>query len=182
MAQTPGSLDPLARLVAHDELRLLAARYAVAVDMRDLDLLVSLFVEDVRVGTEHGREALRASFNESLRAVGRTILNVGTQVIDLVDADHASGVVYCKGEIQDGDRWIHQAIRYDDYYERRGGHWLFVRRIHQLWYGAEVGVNPLALPAANWPERHDGLGTLPEHWETWRAFWASAGSNDGGGR
>jgi hypothetical protein len=176
------SADPLARLLAHDDIRQLAARYAVAVDARDLDLLVSLFVDDVRVGQDHGRDALRASFDSSLRAVGRTVLNVGTQVIDVLDDDHATGIVYCKGEVQDGDRWIHQAIRYDDRYERRGGRWLFVRRVHQLWYGAEVGVNPLHLPDANWPEHHDGLGTLPEQWETWRAFWARPEADGGTGR
>ena len=177
VANTAVTLQPIDRLIAHDELRLLVARYAVAVDMRDLDLLVSLFVDDVRVGSAYGRSALRASFDESLRTIGRSVLNVGTHVIDLIDADHASGVVYCNGEIQDGDRWIHQAIRYDDRYERREGRWLFVRRIHQLWYGAEVGVNPLTLPPADWPEHHDGLGTIPESWETWQTFWA--GTNDG---
>ena len=92
---------------------MLAARYALAVDSRDLDALVGLFVDDVQVGREtFGREALRAEFDRSLREIGISILNVGTHVIDLVDDDHATGSVYCKGEIQDGDRWIHQAILY----------------------------------------------------------------------
>jgi hypothetical protein len=46
-----------------------------------------------------------------------------------------------------------------------------VRRRPELWYGAEVGTNPLGLAPANWPEHHDGLGTVPETWETWRRFW-----------
>jgi len=157
----------------HEAIRQLAAWYAVAVDSRDLDLLVGLFIDDVRVGRDsYGREALRASFDESLRGIGRSILNVGTHAIDLVDDDHAKGLVYCKGEIQDGDRWIHQAILYRDTYERSDGRWYFVRRIHELWYGAEVGVNPLTLPPANWPEHHDGMGTVPESFETWKAFWS----------
>ena len=156
----------------HEQIRQLAAWYAVAVDSRDLDRLVSLFVDDVRVGRDtYGRDALRASFDESLRGIGRSILNVGTHAIDLVDDDHATGLVYCKGEIQDGDRWIHQAILYRDTYERRDGRWYFVRRIHELFYGAEVGVNPLGLPPANWPEHHDGMGTVPESFPTWGPFW-----------
>src|ERR1700737_3663323 len=111
--------SPLERLVAHEEIRQLAAHYALAVDSRDLDLLVGLFVDDVQVGDRRGRPALRTSFDRSLRAVGVTILNVGTTVIDLLDADHANGSVYCKGEIQEGERWIHQAILYRDTYERR---------------------------------------------------------------
>ncbi len=164
-------MDALDRLVTYEDIRQLVARYALAVDSRDLDSLVELFVDDVRVGDERGRDALRQSFDASLRGVGVTILNVGTHVIDLVDESHATGSVYCKGEIQDGERWIHQAILYRDTYERRAGHWFFVRRVHLLWYGAEVGVNPLALPPANWPEHHDGRGTVPECWDTWKQFW-----------
>jgi uncharacterized protein (TIGR02246 family) len=165
-------VNDLARLVAHDEIRQLASRYAVAIDSRDLDALVALFVDDVQVGrSTRGRDALRASFDQSLRAIGVSILNVGTHAIDLLDDDHATATVYCHGEIQDGDRWIHQAIVYRDAYERRDGTWLFVRRIHELFYGAEAGVNPLGLPPANWPEHHDGRGTLPERWDTWREFW-----------
>ena len=156
---------------AYEEIRQLAAHYALYTDSRDIDRLVELFVDDVQVGRDtFGRDALRASFDASLRGVGITILNVGTHAIDLVDDDHAVGHVYCKGEIQDGERWIHQAILYRDTYARRDRHWYFVRRIHELWYGAEVGVNPLSLPPANWPEHHDGRGTLPERWDTWKQF------------
>lgn len=161
------------RLVAHEDIRQLAARYALALDSRNLDDLVALFVDDVQVGREYGRAALRAQFDSSLRAVERTFLLVGTHVIDVIDDDHAGGSVYCKGEIQAGDRWIHQAILYEDTYERRAGTWLFVRRVHRLWYGADTGVNPLALAPANWPEHHAGMGTVPEHWPSWRAFWSA---------
>src|SRR5690349_4633122 len=117
-------MDAVSRLVAHEDIRQLAARYALAVDSRDLDALVGLFVDDVQVGRDaRGRDALRVSFDASLRDIGISILNVGTHVIDLIDDDHAAGHVYCKGEIQDGDRWIHQAILYRDTYERREGRW-----------------------------------------------------------
>ena len=166
------------RLEGHEAIRQLVARYAVAIDSRDLDALVALFVPDVQVGSRaSGREALRASFDSSLRTIGVSILNVGTQVIDLVDADRATGVVYCKGEIQDGGRWIHQAILYEDVYRRIADRWYFVRRRHRLFYGAEVGTNPLGLPPANWPEHHDGWGTVPEEWESWQRFWAEAVDN-----
>lgn len=165
-------MNALERLIAHEEIRQLAARYALAVDSRDLGALVGLFIEDVRVGRDgRGREALRASFDASLREVGVTILNVGTHVIDLVDDTHATGSVYCKAEAERDGRWIHQAVLYDDTYERRDGRWYFVRRKHLLWYGAGVGENPLGLRPANWPEHHEGTGTLPEAWDTWQRFW-----------
>ncbi len=168
------------RLLAEADIRQLVARYAVATDRRDLDALVALFVPDVRVGRElSGRAALRENLATQLAAIGVSILNVGTHQIDLDGPDEATGLVYCKAEVQDGDRWIHQAIRYDDRYRRVDGEWLFVRRIHRLFYGAEVGVNPVGLPPADWPANHDGWGTIPADDETWQAFWAGHGEVPG---
>jgi hypothetical protein len=176
-------VNDLERLVATDQIRQLASRYALALDMRDLDALVALFVDDVRVGSERGRAALRARFDAQLRGIGVSILFVGNHVIDFAGLDgfeegeHARGVVYCRGEIQEGERWIHQAIQYRDEYARRGGRWLFVRRVHLLWYGVafEPGdpANPLALAPADWPAHHTGLGTLPASEESWRRFWSN---------
>ena len=165
----------LEKLVAYEQIRQLAAHYAVAVDSRDLDALVGLFIDDVRVGRDtFGRDALRASFDVSLRDIGVSMLDVGTHAIDLVDADHATGQVYCHGQIQDGERWIHQMILYRDTYERRSGQWYFVRRIHELWFGEQAASNPLDQQPANWPERHDGRGTVPESWPTWAPFWSKS--------
>lgn len=162
----------LERLLACEEIRQLAYRYALAVDSRDIDTLVELFVEDVRVGGDaSGREALRRDFERKLRGVGVTILFVGNHIIDFDDHDHARGVVYCRGEVQHGKRWIAQAIQYRDHYERRDGRWYFVRREHLLWYGAELPANPIDQPPANWPQNPTGKGTLPESWESWRRFW-----------
>jgi hypothetical protein len=168
-------VDPIDRLIAHEEIRQLVARYAVAVDSRDLDTLVGLFVEDVRVGRDRvGRAALREFFDRSLREVGVTILNVGTHVIELDDSDHARGVVYCRGEVEVGEQWVVQAIQYRDTYERRDGTWYITRREHLLWYGADVLERPLGLPPANWPEHHTGKGELPEVWPSWGAFWSES--------
>jgi ketosteroid isomerase-like protein len=168
-------VNDLERLTACEEIRQLASRYAVALDARDIDALVALYVDDVRVGrSRSGREALHEDFERQLRRVGITFLLVGNHVIDFGEPDHARGVVYCKGEIQDGERWIHQAIRYDDTYERREGHWYFVRRKHLLFYGTELGQSPLGLSPANWPEHHTGKGTLPESLSSWQRFWKRA--------
>ena len=164
------------RLAAEADIRQLVARYALATDQRDLDTLVGLFIPDVRVGwgpsgePVTGHDALRENLSGQLGAIGVTILHVGTHQIALQGPADATGHVYCRAEIQDGDRWIHQSIRYDDRYRRVDGHWLFVGRRHQLFYGAEVGANPLHLPPADWPANHDGWGTLPESDPTWQAF------------
>ena len=174
-SSNPGN-DLLARLVAEADIRQLVARYAVATDQRDLDALVALFIPDVRVGRDEsgepvrGRDALRENLAGQLSAIGVTILHVGTHQIDLQGPDDATGHVYCRAEIQDGARWIHQSIRYDDRYRRVDGQWLFVGRHHQLFYGAEVGTSPVGLPPADWPANHDGRGTLPEADPTWQTF------------
>lgn len=166
------------RLLAYEEIRQLAARYSVYADARDIDRLVALFVPEVRVGRDRaGHAALKADFDRSFRQVGITFLNVGTHVIDLESADQATGIVYARGEIQDGGpestRFIVHAIQYHDSYARQGGRWLFVRRKHFLVYGAELGVNPLSQPPANWPASQTGLGSHPQALETWQRFWAS---------
>lgn len=158
-------------VMAHESIRQLVAHYAVALDSRDLDALAMLFVDNVRVSRDAvGRDALRESFRLMLSDIDVSILNVGTHAIDVVDANHATGVVYCHGQLHAGDRWIHQQIVYSDDYERRDGTWLFVRRKHELFYGEVAPSNPLTQAPANWPERHHGRGTVPESWRTWQAF------------
>lgn len=163
--------ERLDRLEAHEAIRQLVARYALCVDTRDLDGLVELFVADVGVGRlGSGREALRQSFAEGLGPLGMTILSVGTQVIELVDADHATGEVYCTGEIERDGALLRQAILYRDAYRREEGRWRFVRREHLLWYSAPLGVDPRELGPANWPKGHVGRGTLPGDFPGFREF------------
>lgn len=170
-------IDPIAWLVAHEQIRQLASRYAIALDARDIDTLVSLFVDDVRIGRDLvGHEALRANFSDQLRDLGVTILVVGNHVIDVADGDHATGIVSCRGEIEMGDQWVVQAIQYHDTYERRDGRWLFVRRRHLLFYGSDMLNRPIGLPLANWPASAIGKGELPEMFPTWKAFY---GESDG---
>ncbi len=165
-------------LVAIEEIRGLALRYALAVDRRDLDALVALFVDDVDAGAHGvGREALKASFTESLRAVGVTMLFVGNHLVELDADDHdlARGTVYCLGRIQAGPgspRMIEQAIQYSDRYRWSDGEWRFVGRKHELFWGVELDERPLAQPPAHWPASQVGVGTIPHRYGSWQRFWA----------
>lgn len=166
------------KLLAYEEIRQLASRYAVYSDARDMDALVGLYIPDVQVRRDlFGRDALREDMDRAFRGVGVTFLHVGNHVIDFVDDDHATGIVYCRGEIQDGgpdsDRWIIHAIQYHDTYERRDGHWFFVRRKHFLVYGAELGQHPLQQEPADWPSSQTGTGTHPYVLDTWKTFWGA---------
>lgn len=172
MPEQASLAQQLDRLMSIEAIRQLAANYSHFVDSRDLDSLVSLFVEDVKVSQNTaGRDALKESFRSSLSEVGVTILKVTTHTIEFIDQDHATGKVYAHGDVQIGSRWLHQAIRYDDRYERRGDVWGFTGRKHQLFYSADVGQNPLGYAPADWPRSNIGLGTLPYNQATWQNFW-----------
>src|SRR4051794_28334062 len=98
-------------LLACEEIRQLASRYAVALGHRDLDALVQLFVDDVRIGRDAaGRDALRASMAAQLVGDHRTILHVTNHVIDVTDADNATGIVGTRAEIEGDDDWVIQII------------------------------------------------------------------------
>jgi ketosteroid isomerase-like protein len=169
--------ERLARLEAHEAIRQLVARYALFVDTRNLTALAELFVPDVVVGRHGtGRAALAESFRTGLAGLGFTILSVATHVIDLVDDSHATGEVYCTGEIDRDGVLLRQKILYRDEYRRIDGDgWRFVRRDHLLWYSAPLGQDPRLLPPADWPRGHQGRGTVPEAFATWQQFAEEAG-------
>ncbi len=174
MAPGPSRLE---LVLIRDEIQQLAYRYAWLLDSRDLEGLADLFVDDVRVAPGvTGREALRDSFAASLRGIGPTTLFVGNHLVDVHDADHASGVVYCRGYIAEPDGFAEQMIVYTDRYERRAtdgapdGAFLFVGRRHELVYGVRTAEQPFAQEPANWPERSVGVGTLPFRLDSWRRF------------
>ena len=90
----------LDRLESLDAIRQLPAKYALALDMRDMNAMVHLFPDDVRVGKgASGRAALRAYMDQTLRApFTGTSHHIGGHIIEFIDADHAQGVVYSKNE------------------------------------------------------------------------------------
>ena len=175
--RTIRKMEAAERALAYAEIRQLAAAYAFFTDAKDIDALVALYVPDVRISsTLSGRDQLHQLMTDALRTVGVTFLNIGTHHIVLADdGESATGVVYCKAEIQDGgpdsERWINHAIQYHDLYERRDGRWYFgANRKHFLVYGAELEHNPLDQPDADWPASQTGRGTHPQALASWQAF------------
>ncbi len=88
------------RLESLDAIRQLPAKYALTLDMRDIDMMVTLFPEDVRVGKEaSGRKALRTYMDRTLRSpFTGTSHHIGGHIIEFDDPDHAHGIVYSKNE------------------------------------------------------------------------------------
>jgi hypothetical protein len=146
----------------------LPVRYAMAVDMRDLDALVNLFVEDVDAGRHgHGRIALKRWYEPLLRGFGRSIHFICGHTVDFVDDDTAEGSVYCRAEHEDGDGWYVMAMRYDDVYLRRDGGWYFLRRRERLWYVVDVAERP-GEPFVRWPGKDRMQAVLPEAFPSWK--------------
>jgi hypothetical protein len=182
----PGSDDLAAlsrridRLESLEQIRQLPARYALALDMRDLDALAGLFPEDVEVGKSRGREALRAWFDRTLRVqFTGTSHHVGNHIIEFEDADHARGVVYSKNEHETGAEWVIMQMMYVDDYERRNGRWFFRRRAPLYWYATDLNKPPLGPAKMRWPGVAPYEGGYHQLFPSWKAFWARSGPPDG---
>lgn len=159
------------RLESTAAIQQLPMRYALAVDGRDVDGWVDLFVDDVDCGRHgRGRDALRGVIAGALASFYRSVHQICGHRIEFDDADHAHGTVYCRAEHEDGGRWIVMAIAYFDTYARRDGAWYFVRRRERHWYAADWEERPAA-PFTGWAA-HPTPPELPQAFEHWRPFWA----------
>jgi hypothetical protein len=167
-------LQRIDRIESYIQIQQLPSRYAVAVDSRDIDTWVNLFVDDVRVTKETtGRDALRAMIDSHTRTFYRSHHQICGHVIDFIDADNATGKVYCRAEHEDRGRWIVMAICYFDRYERRDGIWYFRKRDEQHWYSTDVLERPSGPDFQQWPGPwKNNTPNLPGRFPTWGEFWS----------
>ncbi len=177
---TPGTWEPATlaervdRLESIDAIRQLPHRYALALDSRDISMLVTLFVPDVRVGPEEaGREALSEWFVDAMAKVRTTVHVVANHIIDFDSPDRAHGVVYCRDEVEypDTGEWKVGMLQYHDTYRRTDGVWGFERRKFHRWYQVDALERPT--PGAGMEPELDPITTiqLPEAFPTWAPFW-----------
>lgn len=169
-------VERVRRLEAHEAIRQLAARHALALDQRDLDGLVALYVPDVAVPDgSTGGAALAAWFDRALRPFGVTFHLVGGHVIDLdaEDRQRATGTVTVRAEYEDGGRWMVVAAVKEDAYRCHDGRWLLASRSTHAFYGADLVEHPLEV-TDRWSFAEPPPGVvrdLPERWPSWRAAW-----------
>ena len=153
----------------------LAARYALAVDSRDLTMLASLFVPDVQVGRNRsGRDALQSWYADALSSVGATIHLLANHSVE-VEGDVARGVVYCREEVQllNSEEWRIGMLQYWDDYRKVDGNWLFQRRQVRRWYthlDSTSEERETSLPDNDKGPREQ---SLPEAFPTWSSFYAN---------
>jgi hypothetical protein len=167
----------LARVEAQLAIGQLPIRYALAVDQRDLDAWVSLFVPDVDMGRHgRGRAVLRDWIAPSVATFYRSVHQICGHRIVLGpegpsgESETATGHVYCRAEHEVGERWIVMAIRYDDTYHRVDGEWFFARRQERHWYAADVNEHPSQVDFDGW-HSPKVPPTLPGPESSWAEFW-----------
>jgi uncharacterized protein (TIGR02246 family) len=188
---TPNATDAVLlaridRLEALDRIRQLPAKYALALDMRDMDAMVSLFPADVRVGRKaSGRAALRAYMDGTLRSpFTGTSHHIGGHVIEFDDPDHAHGVVYSKNEhetpVADGPgEWVIMQMMYVDDYVRQDGRWYFERRLPLYWYATDLNKPPVGDRKMRWPGGEWSEGNFHKLFPSYPEFWAREGAPHG---
>jgi ketosteroid isomerase-like protein len=167
------------RVESHLTIQQLAARYALAVDSKDVEGIVSLFVEDVNAGRSWGtgREALTRFYKDALSHFYRSMHLVAGHVIAFDDNDHAHGVVHCRAEHEAGTQWGIMVMNYKDDYERHGGSWYFRRRRLQSLYTNDILTRPrgpgfLRGWAEEASDRSVGeVARLPAEFTTFATFW-----------
>ena len=174
------------RLESLDAIRQLPAKYALTLDMRDIDMMVTLFPEDVRVGKDaSGRKALRTYMDGTLRSpFTGTSHHIGGHIIEFDDPDHAHGIVYSKNEhetpVEGGnDEWVIMQMMYADDYVRQDGQWYFERRLPLYWYATDlnkppVGENKMRWPGSDWTE-----GSFHKMFPSFAEYWEREGDHDG---
>src|SRR5215208_2486250 len=163
--------DRITRIEDRLEIEQLPIRYALAVDSRDVESWLALFVPDVLVGPQdRGREALRAFITPRLRWFYRSIHQIVGHRVELLGTDTARGQVYCRAEHEVGERWIVMPIRYDDEYRKVDGQWLFARRREHHWYAVDVTDRPQSVAFNGW-DIASGPPDLPGAAATWSTFW-----------
>lgn len=176
--------DRVDRLESLDEIRQLVAKYALSLDMRDLDAHVNLFARDIRVSKEAvGRAHLKQWLDDTLRLqfTGTSHLT-GNHIIEFHDRDHALGVVYSKNEHETpcaaGDEWVIMQMIYWDHYERIEGRWYFRRRLPCYWYATDLNKPPIGDNKMRWPDREAYAGAYHALFPSWSKFWAAAPNSD----
>ena len=167
------------RLESLDAIRQLPAKYALALDMRDMDAMVSLFPADVRVGKDaSGRQALRAYMDRTLRSpFTGTSHHIGGHVIEFDDPDHAHGIVYSKNEHETGDEWVIMQMMYSDDYVRQDGRWYFARRLPLYWYATDLNKPPIGDNKMRWPGTDWTEGNFHKLFPSFAEFWAREGDS-----
>ncbi len=169
----------LRRLEDRAELTQLIARYAVAVDDRDLAAISALFTPDGMfrskdgVMNARGNEAVLEQFRGRFRALKLSYHFSHDHIFEFgEDPDAATGLVTAHAEVWRNGRALIGALRYQDVYRRHQGRWCFADRL--LWFLYYLPVSEYASALGD-PLRQRAYGDrrpadFPESLATWQQY------------
>ena len=168
----------LRRIEDRLELLELPARYARAIDDRDIPALLDCFCVDgtfERIDGTHsftGHAALEAFWRDILGGYGMSIHIPHAQVVDRIEGDAASGWVMSHAELAVGEQFVVGAFRYHDDYRRVDGRWRFRRRRLAFWYFTDWTELADTIPSLDRQRFRTAArpADLPESLESYREF------------
>ncbi|MTB11344.1 MAG: hypothetical protein F2928_04275, partial [Actinobacteria bacterium] len=75
---------PVDWLIACEDIRQIASRYAIYYGARDTQKLAALFIPEIKITRQlSGTQALKESFDSQMHSLGRVILQVNNHLIDI---------------------------------------------------------------------------------------------------
>jgi ketosteroid isomerase-like protein len=172
------------RLEDREEIRNLVARYAFAVDNRDICAITSLLADEVSFRSKDGvmnavgRDAVMSQFETRFAALGHGAHYSHDHVVWFDDAsdDRACGLVSSHAELIRNGRPMITSLRYEDVYARERGRWVFADRLLSFFYYLNTDeylkhFNQLQRMRANeQPQNAD----FPELLSIWREYHSKA--------
>ena len=173
MGETIVNHDRVDRLESIEAIRALSHRYAQTADLRDIDGLLDLFVDDVNCGRwGTGRAALRSFYEVIWRGFYRSLHAITSITVDIVDDDHATGTVFMRAEHEVTDRWVVMGMVLFDWYERRDEQWYFTRRKQEFLFSHDHLERPQEARFSRSFAEEPRSPTLPHSRASWQNFWS----------
>jgi ketosteroid isomerase-like protein len=179
MTQAMSTEARLRRLEDRAELAELIARYAVAVDDRDVEAISALFTPDGAfrskdgVMNAQGNAAVLEQFRGRFRALKVSYHFSHDHIFSFgADSDAATGLITAHAEVWRNGRALIGALRYEDSYRRHQGRWCFADRL--LWFLYYLPVEEYATALGD-PLRQRAYGDrrpadFPESLPTWQKY------------
>ena len=171
------------RLEDRTEIGELIARYGLAMDDRDMEVMPDLFTADVVIRSMDGimntagREAAVRMFRERFKVLGPSNHFSHDRIVtfDEHDADLAHGLVLSHAEMNRKGMAMLAAMRYRDIYHRDAGRWRFRERELTFMYyvpAAEyIDALSTGLKRRNRAYDEPRAADWPETLASWRQFY-----------
>lgn len=171
--------ERVAKIEAREDIRTLVARYGMAIDDRDVQLVGQLFTPDgvFRQSNDmfvsKGRAAIVEYYTTRLQSYGTSYHYPHSHVIEFQSPVEATGVVSAHAELGVDGTTFTTALRYHDRYAVDDGEWKFKERTILMMY--YMSVTDFADGGMNETDRKRYFGDIgpadiPESLATWKAF------------